>query len=158
MIYPGLPSAKVLAAVGKVALRHGWLEDGLKMAVASLTGVTPSEARFATESQPSRELRQRVRQLARKRLGEGAALVRLDAILEKARRATEERNAIIHSLWAHELDGDPVMQTKGEPFGPIPTLQKLEATADEIAMVAKQLLEARLDGGFLQQALAAPVR
>jgi hypothetical protein len=41
MIYPGLPSDEVLAAVGKIALRHGWFEDGLKMAVRSLTGVTP---------------------------------------------------------------------------------------------------------------------
>jgi hypothetical protein len=157
VIYPALPSdEKVLAAVGKIALRHGWLEDGLKMAVKSLTGVTPKEARLATKQLPSRELRRKVHQLARKRLGEGEALVRLDAILERARQATERRNALIHSLWAHELDGDPVMQTRGDDqFGPIPTLQELEATADEIADVAKDLRDARLDGGFLQHALAA---
>jgi hypothetical protein len=47
------------------------------------------------------------------------------------------------------------MQTKGGQFGPIPTPQELEAVADEIFGVAKDLWEARLDGGFLQQALAS---
>jgi hypothetical protein len=156
MIYPGLPSNEVLAAVGKITLCHGWLEDGLKMAVKSLTGVTPAEARRETKKLRSSDLRREVRQLARKRLGEGEALKQLDVILRRAQQVTEKRNDLMHSLWARELDGDPVIQNRGDPsFGPIPTVQELEATADEIADVAKDLRDARLDGGFLQQALAA---
>jgi hypothetical protein len=40
MIYPGLPEdQEVLAAIGKIALRHGQLDYALKMAVRSLAGV-----------------------------------------------------------------------------------------------------------------------
>ena len=58
MIYPGLPDdQQVLAAIGKIALRHGQLDYVLKMAVRSLTGVSIDEALDATERQLSRELR-----------------------------------------------------------------------------------------------------
>jgi hypothetical protein len=43
----------------------------------------------------------------------------------------------------------------GHQFGPIPSVQELEAVADEIATVATELRDARLDGGFLERALAA---
>jgi hypothetical protein len=75
--------------------------------------------------------------------------------LERARRATEKRNDLLHSLWAVELDVGAVMQTEDDQFGPVPPLQELEAVADEILSVAKDLRDARLDGGFLQHALAA---
>jgi hypothetical protein len=154
MIYPGLPDdQQVLAAIGKIALRHGQLDYALKMAVRSLTGVSIDEALDATERQLSRELRDRVRRLAKKRFCEGDVLVRLDAILNRAQRATQRRNELLHGLWAYELDGGPVMRTRGREFGPIPTVAALEAVADDLAQIAKDLTFARLDG-FLRNALA----
>ena len=41
----------------------------------------------------------------RRRLGEGAPLLRLEAILQRAAKATERRNHLLHTLWAHELHG-----------------------------------------------------
>src|SRR5580658_7924268 len=97
MIYPDLPEdQQVLAAIGKIALRHGQLDYALKMALKSLTGVTIRKALDATARQSSRELRERVRRLTRKRFGEGDVLVRLDAILERSRQATEKRNELLH--------------------------------------------------------------
>ena len=154
MIYPGLPEdQEVLIAIGKIALRHGQLDYALKMAVRSLSGITISEALDATARQSSRELRERVRRLARKRLGEGEVLVRLDAILERSRQAAEKRNELLHGLWAHELDGEPVIRTQGHEFRPIPAVVALEAVADDLSRVAKDLNHARLDG-FLRDALA----
>ena len=109
MIYMGLPEdQRVLAAIGKIAIRHGQLDYSLRMAVRTLAGIEITEALDATARQTAGELRRRVRRLAQKRLGEGDALVRLDALLNRARGAAEKRNGLLHGLWAHELDGAPV--------------------------------------------------
>jgi hypothetical protein len=153
MIHPGLPEdQRVLAAIGKIALRHGQLDYALKMTVRSMAGISIREAIDATARQSSRELRERVRRLARKRFGESNTLVLLDAILERSRRATEARNRLLHGLWAHELDGGPVMRSDGHEFGPIPTVAELEKVADELAVIAENLTSARLVG-FLRDAL-----
>jgi hypothetical protein len=154
MIFPGLPEdQQVLAAIGKIALRHGQLDYALKMAVRSLAGITTREAIDATARQSSRELRDRVRRLARKRFGEGEVLVRLDAVLERSRQATEKRNELLHGLWGTELDGGPVMRTHGHEFRAIPSTAEIEAAADDLAQVAKDLNFARLEG-FLRDALS----
>jgi hypothetical protein len=154
MIYPALPEdQRVLAAIGKIALRHGQLDYALKMTVKSLVGISVRDAIDATARQSSYELRDRVRRIARKRFGEGDVMVRLDAILERARRATEARNRLLHGLWAHELDGGPVMRSDGYEFGPIPTVDQLEDVADELALIEANLTSARLEG-FLRDALA----
>jgi hypothetical protein len=156
-IFPGLPKdQETLAAIGKIALRHGQLDYALKMAVMTLAGVTQGEAADATAMQGSRDLRRRVRQLARKRFGDGEALVRLDAILEQARQATDNRNALLHALWAHELDGRPVLRKHGDEFGPIPTVAELAGVADDLNKIANDLHMARLDG-FISEAIRAPM-
>jgi len=157
MIYPGLPEDQaVLAAIGKIAVRHGQLDHALKMAVRSLAGVTIAEAENATARQGSSQLRERVRKLARKRLGESEALIRLEAILERSRRATDKRNDLLHAVWAYELDVGPVVRTEGTEFGPIPTAAELEAVANDLDQIMKDLNSARLDG-FLRDALAIAV-
>jgi hypothetical protein len=153
-ILMGLPEDQnILAAIGKIALRHGQLDYHLHMTVRTLAGITINEAIDATARQGSGTLRERIRKLARKRIGEGDALVRLDALLERSRRTTERRNELLHGLWAYELDGDHVLRTAGYDYQPIPTITELEAVADALAQVATDLRDARLDG-FLRDALA----
>jgi hypothetical protein len=94
-----------------------------------------------------------VRKLARKRFGESQTLVHLDALLTRARRATERRNELLHALWAHELDGDPVMRSVGSEFRPIPAVRELEEVAGEMARITDEIMEARRSG-----ARATPVR
>lgn len=79
-------------------------------------------------------------------------LVRLDALLTRARKATERRNELLHALWAHELDGDPVMRSEGTAFRPIPAVRELEDVAGEMARITAEIMEARLNG-FLRTAL-----
>jgi hypothetical protein len=154
MIYMAIPEDQaVLAAIGKIALRHGQLDHVLRMTIKSLTGVSANEAIDATARQGSRELRERIRKLARRRLGEGVALVQLEAMLERCRRATEKRNELLHSLWGHQLDGGHVMRTHGYELVAIPSVQELEAVAEALFQVAKDLDTARWDG-FLSEALA----
>jgi hypothetical protein len=154
MIMMGMPDdTSVLAAIGKIAIRHGQLEHSLKMAVKTFSDVSIEEAIDATARQGGRDLRERVRKLARSRLGEGVALVKLDAILQRAQRATDERNALLHCLWGVELDAGPVMRLEGKPFASIPSTETLEALAETLKQIASDLNIARLDG-FLRVALA----
>jgi hypothetical protein len=154
MIYPGIPDDQnVLAAIGKIAIRHGQLDHALRMMVRSLTGVSIVEALDATVRQTSGPLRDRVKKLARKRFGESEVLVKLEAMLERSRRATERRNNLLHGLWAVELDVGPVMRTEGNTeFTGIPSAAELNAVAQELYEAAHELNRCRLDG-FLTEAL-----
>ncbi|MDE2228548.1 MAG: hypothetical protein KGL11_05850 [Alphaproteobacteria bacterium] len=77
-----------LSAIGMIALRHGQLDNQLRMLIKDLTDVTKKEALDATVRDGSRELRYRIRKLAKRRLGDGTALVKLQALLTQAGRAT----------------------------------------------------------------------
>jgi hypothetical protein len=143
-----------LQAIGEVSISHGQLDHMLKMMVKTLTDVTVEDALEATERASAAALRKRVYKLARKRLGDGAALVKLEALLERARRATGSRNEIIHNVVGRELDREPLMRRPGNRWGPIPTVDELRALAGELRTVAGQLNHARLHG-FLDEALKA---
>ena len=145
---------KLLAALGEIALRHEHLNHVLKMTIKVLANVTPEEAISATRYEGSRQLRERIRKLARSRLGEGTALLRLQALVSECERVTEARNRYVHGLWAKELDGDPQLRNEfGEP-GPVPTVEELSTLAMEIDSVAQKLNHERLLG-FLAEALTA---
>jgi hypothetical protein len=142
----------LLAAIGKAAVRHGQLDYGLRMTVKSIAGVSIGEALDATERTPSGQLRQRIAKLAKRRFGESATLVRLQALLTRARRATDRRNALLHGLFAAELDGRPLHRSDGKNWGDLPAVKDLEDLADELFAVLGELNRERLDG-FLHRAL-----
>jgi hypothetical protein len=144
----------ILAAVGKVALRHGQLDHVLRMTVKIILQLSRREALDATARQGSWELRARVRKLAKQKIGEGEAFVHLDALLERSRRATDRRNEFLHRVWAYGEDGNPIIHDDDHRSQPIPSVEDLEAVATEFAHVAFELNEARLNG-FLREALLA---
>ena len=153
----GLPKDhELLALIGTVAIRHGQLDYVLRMTVKSIAGLSIAEAVDATERQGSRDLRERIRKLAKQKLGEGQALCRLDAgFFTRARRATDTRNTLLHGLWASELDGRDVVRHDSKEWGDIPSIADLQKLADELVKIAEELNDARLDpDGFLKKALA----
>jgi len=153
MIYPSVPDKDVVAAVGRIAIQHGLLDYILRMTIKTLGGLTIQDALDATARLGSRELRERVRKLARQRLGEGPALFRLEAILHRAAKATNKRNALLHALWARKLDGDAVIRDEdSHTFRAIPKPEELHEIAVMIEAIAKELNSARLEG-FLAEAL-----
>jgi len=125
------------------------------MTIKDLTGVDQTEALDATARDGSRELRERIRKLARQRLGEGVALVRLQALLARAGRATDKRNELMHAVWGTELDGGPMLRGDDHKFRPTPSVTRLEKLVDEIATILEDLIQARLNG-FLLEALKKP--
>ena len=111
-----------------------------------------AEALDATARSGSRELRERIRTFARQRLGEGVALVRLQALLERAGRAADKRNEVMHVVWRTELDGDPMVRGEDHQFRPAPSISELHDLEWEITRVLDALTQARQDG-FLSEAL-----
>jgi hypothetical protein len=153
MIVFHVPSdERLLAAFGAIALRHEHMNHILKMTIKSLTGVTPGEAIAATMFESSAQLRERVRKIARKRLGDGAALVKLQAILANCKRLSERRNELVHGLWAQDLDGDAHVRDAYGETRPLPTVEELYGLARELEQLTGRLNFERLEG-FLRDAL-----
>lgn len=144
---------ELLAAYGELSLRHEHLTHILRMTIKTLAGLEVSEALDATAYDGAARLRDRIKTLARQRLGEGPALLKLQAILEQCKRATERRNDLIHSVWGKELDGEPFRQGSDQSWQPLPTVKELKTLGEEISVLTNTLNEARLMG-FLAEALA----
>jgi hypothetical protein len=120
MVYMAMPRGLNLpAAIGRVGVRHGQLDFILRMTIKSICEISPKEARRATARVMSSKLRERVESLAKKRFGDGPALLRLQALLERCRRTSEERNKLLHGVFARELDGSDLSMEDGDP-GPLP--------------------------------------
>ena len=144
---------ELLAAFGEVALRHEHLNHILRMTIKTLARLRPDEAFDATAFDGAAQMRERIRKLARQRLGEGEALLKLQALLERCRRASDKRNELMHGIWAKELDGEPKRRGSDQNWYPLPTAADLKVLANEIWILADKLNAARLDG-FLSEALA----
>ena len=158
MIFFHVPEdQELLAAFGEVALRHEHMNHILKMTIKSLAGLTPAEALAATLYESSTQLRDRVRKLARKRLGEGTPLLKLQARLATCKKLTDKRNELVHGLWAQELDGNAHVRNAYGGARLLPTVQELRELAKEIKELTNQLNFERLEG-FLKQALSEPER
>jgi hypothetical protein len=144
---------ETLAAVGEVAIRHEHLNRILRMTIKTLAGITVEQATKATMYAGSGELRSRVKKLARQRLGEGAALLKLEAMLADCERLTAKRNDLIHGLWAKELDGEAHVQDAFGQATRIPSAKELRDLALELGQITVELNYERLEG-FLHQALS----
>ena len=143
----------LLAGFGEVALRHEHLNHILRMTIKTLARLRPQEALDATSYDGSRQLRERIRKLARQRLGECEELLKLEALLERCRRVTEQRNELTHGIWAKELDGEPMRRGQDHNWHPLPTVDELKALANQTWILTDELNTARLDG-LLSEALA----
>ena len=147
LVYLQIPkSSELLAAMGEVAIRQGQLEHVLKLTVKSTLSISVNEALDATEFSSSSDLRRRVRRLVKQRIGEGKPLVRLDAILNRAQRATKKRNDLVHKVWAKSASGLPIIKDDEHQFRKVPSVQSIKKIADELAGVTTELNTARLSG------------
>lgn len=145
---------ELLAALGEISIRHGHLDHILKMMIRTFTEVTPQEAMDATARETSRYLRDCIKKLARSKLGTGAALVRLEALLERCRRVTERRNTLIHVLCGVDEDGNPVAATDDLDIWELfPLLQDLNALSIDMQKLVGDLKKARSKSGFISLAL-----
>jgi hypothetical protein len=145
---------KLLAALGRVSIHHGFLDLILKRTVKTLANITPEEADRALAYAGSREVRELIRKLAVRRLGKASvAVLRLQALLSECERVTARRNRYIHDVWAQDWLDDPVLIGPHDQI-PMPSTAEVNQLADEIFAVASKINAARLhSGGFLYDAL-----
>jgi hypothetical protein len=152
MIVFHVPEDKeLLAAYGELAIVHEHLKHILRMTIKSLAQVSVDDALDATKNDSSSQLRDRIKKLGRQKLGEGVALIRLQAILARCKCATDKRNELIHSICAKEIDGKPHMQGD-RTRKPLPTVSELKDLINKLSSLTQELNEARLEG-FLLEAL-----
>src|SRR5205823_1626050 len=132
-----------------VTLRHGHLDHVLRMTIKTLTDTTVDIALDATKWESSSSLRGRIKKLAKAALGDCKGFVELQALLERARRATEKRNGLIHKIWAAEVDGDQVgVREDDHSWSPPPTVEELGKLEVELNAVAGELNHSRLEGSL----------
>jgi hypothetical protein len=147
-----------LKAFGRVSVVHTHLDHILRMLIKSLASVTIEVALLATDNEGSAVLRDRAKKLARQHLGEGAALLQVQALLERCRRVTKERNDWIHTVIASDwLDTEAMRYREGRPAEPLPTVEQLDRLTEEMHQLIGEINAARL-GGWLAQALSKPPR
>jgi hypothetical protein len=145
---------ELLAALGEISLRHGHIDHVMKLLIKTFSDVTIQEAMDATARESSWNLREWVKKLARDKLGKGPALVKVQALLERASRITERRNALVHILCGKDQDGNPVAATEDlTVWKPLPTVADLNALAADMAALRVDISKARGKFGFITQAL-----
>lgn len=142
-----------LKAFARVSIAHGHLDYSLRMCIKSLADLSIQEAVDATEGEGSASLRDRIKKLARMRLGEGQALLRLQAILRCCKDETEKRNGLIHTVVAMEEGGAPKVRNSDHSWSELPKSAELNELSLALSCLAAELNHARLRG-FLFEALA----
>ena len=152
MVFHVPEDKELLAAYGELSLRHEHLTHILRMTIKTLAGLEVAEALDATAYDGAAKLRDRIKALARQRLGEGIALLKLQAIIEQCKRASEKRNDLIHSVWGKEIDGETFRRSNDHTWHPIPNVEDLKKLSEEIGALTNSLNDARLMG-FLAEAL-----
>jgi hypothetical protein len=154
MISLGLPKdPAVLVAIGKVAIRHGQLDHGLKLTTRSIRGISVGQALAETKRKSPHQLQALVEEHAWARFGETPNLVRIRELLRRARQATDHRNSVLDDLWATESDSAPIHVPGRKPRA-LPRVAELEAVADSLFSVVKELDHER-HRGCLREASAA---
>jgi len=157
-IIPHMPAdEQLLAAVGRVSLRHGYLDLMLKRIVMQLAGLSLSEAESALQFESSSALRDLARKLSGRRFGRAAvATLKIKALLADCELATEQRNRLIHRDWALDTMFNQVMLMSfyRQEHWPVPDAHELNGLADSIYALARQCEDALGEGGFLHAAIA----
>lgn len=147
MLYLRVPDdPDFLRAFARLTISHAHLDHILRMTIKTLSGVSPKVAIDATSRQGSAELRERIRKLARHALGEGSALLQLQALLNRCEQATRRRNEIVHGLIGQELDGELTVMTDANIWRSLPLASEVDALQSQIEALWQELNTLRLEG------------
>ena len=149
-----LDDADLMAAAGRMLIRHSNLDYQLKMTIRRLAGVTPDEARRAYAYTGSKELRKLVVAHATREFGlKSPALIKVQSLMAECAIATEQRNGYVHDIWAAEF----TEAGKGCLFGadgalrPLPSMKSLDKLDAEIKRLVEALQNA--NQSFIAQAM-----
>jgi len=134
IVYADPEDPAALHALGLVAIRHGHLHHELRLALKTSLRQKPFDA---TVRETSSSLRERIGKLAKQRLREGPALVKLQALLGRPKRITDRRNEVMHSVCGRNRgDSDAQLRADDHTWKPFPTVDELNAWAAEFTAIA----------------------
>jgi hypothetical protein len=143
----------LLQGIAKVTICHAHLDYALRMCIKTLAGLTIEEALDATDLEGSRTLRDRIRKLARSRLGEGPALLKLQALMKRCGDLTAKRNEVTHLIIGISEDitrraGREIalQRLPDHSWQSLPNAKELHKLADELTAATNELNHARLSG------------
>jgi hypothetical protein len=140
--HPGL-----LEALGRLAVAHTHLELILRYTVKTVAGVSLRDGLDATEGERTSDVRRRIKKIFVQTKPTEAEVVKLDALLNRARLLSEKRNDFLHSAWSETDDGQAVRKREGDHrWVSAPSKEDVDAVAAEIMLVAKEINDARLRG------------
>lgn len=148
--HPGL-----IEALGRLAVAHTHLELALRYTVKTLSGVSFDKALDATQGEWTSEVRKRIRRLFIEKKPKQHELVKLDALLGKARRLTDQRNDYLHTAWSVSKAGEPIVKMGDHSWGPAPSNAEVERVAAEIGALGGELNYERLHG-FIDEVAKRP--
>lgn len=149
----GIPSdISLTAALGELVIAHTHLELILRYTVKTLSGLSIKDALDSTEEDRTTDLRERVKQLFKEKRPTATEKTQLDALLQRAKRLTEQRNAYLHSVWSSTSEGQALMKGADHSWGPAPTVFDVISVAEDLAQLTKDLNAARLRGFIAQVA------
>lgn len=153
MVFSVPDDPELLKELGRVAVLHTHLDMALKMMIKSLAGLSVREGRDALRWTTAGTLRNRIRRLATQRLGEGKALLKLEAMLQRCEELSRKRNEYVHRVVAEVLDsGNPQLETRDYGWTSLPTITEVQALATQIDALTREMHHERLSG-FLFEAL-----
>jgi hypothetical protein len=127
-----------VVAIGKVAIRHGQLDHGLKLTIKSIRRISVEQALTETKRKSPHQLRALVEEHAHNRFGEAPILTRIRELLHRSQQATDHRNSVLDDLWATESDDAPLPVPEGHPMA-LRRVAELEAVADNLFSIVKEL-------------------
>ena len=149
LVYLRLPEdPEWLAAIGRISLLSSHLDHVMRMTAMVITGIDVAPALQALAKTPARHLRERVRSLAKERLGDGPAFLELEAILYQAEMVAEERNRLVHAVVVHSEEGDAIVQDPIAGHTPLPSIDELNKLATAFEKVYGELNDSRLRGSL----------
>lgn len=148
--------AALLAAVGRVTIRHGFLDWTLNRTIKSLTWMSPEQADFILATEGSASLRRKIMHIAAAKFGKKSETYKaLKKLIDRCESATNERNRLTHNIWV-TVEGNAVLldlQRRDKKPAPLPTAAVLDALAERIHALSAELNSVRSKDGFLATAL-----
>jgi hypothetical protein len=126
-------------ALGPLAIAHTHLELILRYTVKTVAGVSVSDALDATEGERTSDVRRRIRKLFVQKKTAESEVVKLDALLNRARLLSEKRNDFLHSAWSETEKGEAVRKREGDHrWVPAPSKEDVDAVTSEIMQLQER--------------------
>ncbi len=143
----------LVASVGRVAIAGAKLEYVLRLTIKTIAGLALSKARTDTKGKTFGPLRAKLEKTAKIFISDEGVRAKLDEILSRAGDMVERRNRLIHDISYYTKQGKFLLKEDNNPARLYPTKTEINAIANDLLRIAKELNSARKTG-FIFEALA----